>query len=73
MAEIHSRVTLADLAKATGLHYSSVSLALRDSPKIPVHTRDKVKAVARKMGYRNVFSIMGGYKALVTAQWPMKS
>lgn len=51
MAEIHSRVTLADLAKATGLHYSSVSLALRDSPKIPVHTRDKVKAVARKMGY----------------------
>jgi len=29
--------------------------------------------VAQKMGYRNVFSIMGGYKALVTAQWPMKS
>ncbi len=29
--------------------------------------------VAQKMGYRNVFSIMGGYKALVTANWPMKS
>ena len=29
--------------------------------------------VAQKMGYRNVFSIMGGYKALITAQWPMKS
>lgn len=28
---------------------------------------------ARKMGYRNVFSIMGGYKALVAAKWPMKS
>ena len=30
-------------------------------------------AVAQKMGYRNVFSLVGGYKALVTAQWPMKS
>jgi rhodanese-related sulfurtransferase len=28
--------------------------------------------VAQKMGYRNVFSLMGGYKALVGAQWPMK-
>src|SRR5437660_10682758 len=30
-------------------------------------------AVAQKMGYRNVYSLMGGYKALVNAQWPMKS
>jgi rhodanese-related sulfurtransferase len=30
-------------------------------------------AVAQKMGYRNVFSIMGGYKGLVAANWPMKS
>ncbi len=30
-------------------------------------------AVAQKMGYRNVASVMGGYKALVQAQWPMKS
>src|SRR5437016_12291236 len=29
-------------------------------------------AVAQKMGYRNVYSLMGGYKALVNAQWPMK-
>lgn len=29
--------------------------------------------VARKMGYQNVYSIVGGYKALVTAKWPMKS
>lgn len=29
-------------------------------------------AVAQKMGYRNVFSLKGGYKALVQAQWPMK-
>jgi len=30
-------------------------------------------AVAKQMGYRNVFSLAGGYKALVNAQWPMKS
>ena len=27
--------------------------------------------VAQKMGYRNVFSLAGGYKALVAAKWPM--
>lgn len=29
-------------------------------------------SVAQRMGYRNVFSLIGGYKALVQAQWPMK-
>jgi rhodanese-related sulfurtransferase len=28
---------------------------------------------AQKMGYRNVHSLAGGYKALVQAGWPMKS
>jgi rhodanese-related sulfurtransferase len=27
---------------------------------------------AQKMGYRNVASLIGGYKGLVQAQWPMK-
>ena len=30
-------------------------------------------ATAQQMGYHNVFSVMGGYKALVAANWPMKS
>ena len=30
-------------------------------------------AVAQEMGYRNVFSVLGGYKALVAANWPMKA
>ena len=30
-------------------------------------------AAAQKMGYRNVFSLKGGYKGLLQAQWPMKS
>jgi len=29
-------------------------------------------SVAQKMGYRNVFSLSGGYKALVQSRWPMK-
>ena len=29
--------------------------------------------VALKMGYRKVYSLMGGYKALVAADWPLKS
>ncbi len=29
--------------------------------------------VAQKMGYRNVFSVMGGYKGLVEARWQMKA
>jgi rhodanese-related sulfurtransferase len=28
--------------------------------------------VARRMGYINVTSLIGGYKGLVAAQWPMK-
>lgn len=28
---------------------------------------------AQRMGYRNVHSLAGGYKALVQAGWPMKS
>jgi rhodanese-related sulfurtransferase len=29
--------------------------------------------VAQKMGYKNVSSLIGGYKGLVQAQWPMKT
>jgi len=27
---------------------------------------------AQKMGYKNVFSLKGGYKAMVAANWPIK-
>lgn len=29
-------------------------------------------SAAQKMGYRNVFSLTGGYKAMVESRWPMK-
>ncbi|MBU6399939.1 MAG: sulfurtransferase [Verrucomicrobia bacterium] len=28
---------------------------------------------AQKMGYRNVYSILGGYKGMLAAGWPMKT
>jgi rhodanese-related sulfurtransferase len=28
--------------------------------------------VAQRMGYQNVFSLMGGYKAMLAAEWPMQ-
>lgn len=46
-----SRVTLRDIAAAANLHYSTVSLALRDHPRITPALRGKIKAIAAKMGY----------------------
>jgi len=30
-------------------------------------------AAAKRMGYQNVFSLIGGYKAMVQGNWPMTS
>ena len=30
-------------------------------------------AAAQKLGFRNVYSLKGGYKGLLQAQWPMKA
>lgn len=46
------RPTLKDVAMACGLHHSTVSRSLRDSPLIPKATRDKVKRAAAKLGYQ---------------------
>ena len=46
------RVTHQDIAKSLGLSQSAVSRALADSPKIPLKTRQKIRALADKMGYR---------------------
>ncbi|MBI5688954.1 MAG: LacI family DNA-binding transcriptional regulator [Verrucomicrobia bacterium] len=45
------RVTLRDVALAAGCHYSTVSLALRDHPRLPAETRERVRRVARQLGY----------------------
>ena len=45
-------VTLQDIADELGLTKVSISKALRDHPDISVDTRNKVKKMARKLGYR---------------------
>jgi LacI family transcriptional regulator len=45
------RPTIQDIARATGVHHTTVSLALRDSPKLRPETRLKIQTTAKKMGY----------------------
>ncbi|PTX92211.1 LacI family transcriptional regulator [Verrucomicrobia bacterium LW23] len=58
------RVTLRDIAAAAGLHFSTVSLALRDHPRISPGVRQKVKDIAQSMGYAPdpVLSALNAYR-----------
>ena len=47
-----SQATLQDVANKSGVHRTTVSLALRDHPRIPPTTRERIKAVAARLGYR---------------------
>ena len=42
---------MADVAREAGVHTSTVSLALRHSPRIAVGTRERVEAAAERLGY----------------------
>lgn len=46
------KVTVRDIANEVGFHFTTVASALKDSPKVKKATRDKVKRVAKKLGYR---------------------
>ena len=48
------RVTAADVARAVGLSRATVGFVLNDTPgqTIPAHTRERVLAEARRLGYR---------------------
>ena len=45
-------ITQRDVARACGVHPSTICLALGNSPSIPQPTRERVQAMARKLGYR---------------------
>jgi len=61
------RVTLADIAKKAGVHVTTVSLALRDHPRLPEATRRRIKALAKKMRYRPdpIMSALVAYRGAV--------
>lgn len=44
--------TLTTIARAAGLAVSTVSYALRNNPKIPLATRQRVRRLAERMGYK---------------------
>ncbi|MEX2381361.1 MAG: helix-turn-helix domain-containing protein, partial [Opitutales bacterium] len=43
---------LADIARAGNVSVMTVSMALRDHPRISQATRDRIKALAAEMNYR---------------------
>lgn len=45
------RVTLSDIAVKAEVHVTTVSLALRNHPRLPETTRRRIQALAKKMGY----------------------
>jgi LacI family transcriptional regulator len=45
-------VTIKDIAKEVGMHHTTVSMALRNSPLLKDATREKIQAIAKQMGYR---------------------
>lgn len=47
----YRRINLRDIAEAAGCHFSTVSLALRNHPRLPRATCERVQAVARGLGY----------------------
>ncbi|MBP7142068.1 MAG: LacI family DNA-binding transcriptional regulator [Opitutaceae bacterium] len=46
------RPTLKDIAARVGVHHTTVSLALRNHRSIPKETRDRIRAAADVLGYR---------------------
>ena len=45
------RTSLRDIAQASGVGRTAVSLALRDDRRLPLPTRQRIQEVARRMGY----------------------
>ncbi len=48
----NQRVSQRDIAAKAGVHFTTVSLALRNSPNLPEETRLRIQKIAEEMGYR---------------------
>ncbi|HEU5077675.1 MAG TPA: LacI family DNA-binding transcriptional regulator [Opitutaceae bacterium] len=60
-----SNPTIKDVARVAGVHFTTVSMALRGHPSIPATTRDRIVAAAGRIGYRRdaVFSALSNRRS----------
>jgi len=49
---VRNNPKLEDIAREAGVNRSTVSLALRDHPRISVERRQQIQAIAKRLGYR---------------------
>ncbi len=52
MEPFKKRPTIRDIARLAGVSHVTVSRALRSNPRISAPTRDRIKEIAKKIGYR---------------------
>lgn len=64
---MRTHVTVRDIAKEVGLHFTTVARALNNHPRIPEPTRQLVKAAAARMGYTPdpMLSALNAYRKTV--------
>ena len=49
-------VSMQDIADAAGVSRMAVSYALRNNPKVPSETRERIKKIAERLGYDTLFT-----------------
>ena len=61
---MEKHVTLRDLAKLAGVHFTTVGLALRNDPHVNLATAAKVQEIARRVGYTHnaMLSALSAYR-----------
>jgi LacI family transcriptional regulator len=47
------RISLRDIAARAGVHFSTVSLALKNSPRLSAETRQRIQRIAGDLGYKH--------------------
>jgi DNA-binding LacI/PurR family transcriptional regulator len=59
------RITIRDIAERAGVHFTTVSLALRNNPKLPLATRTRIQQLALELGYKPdaMLSALSAYRA----------
>ena len=61
---MYAHPTIKDVARVAGVHFTTVSMALRGHPSIPAATRERIIAAANRIGYQRnrVFSALSSQR-----------